>query len=775
MMKKTSFLNGKLKPLGSVSLFLVGLICCCSCSSIGQIKELPEIRELHQNWEFVEEGKTDWKVATVPGVVHTDLLAHKLIPDPWYGLNEKDIQWVEKKNWEYRLNFEVSKEEKSNNRIDLIFEGLDTYASIYLNNIEIGSAENMYRTWKFDVRELIVEGKNELRVVFESPVNKWRDFVVSAPIALPASSEEVDVKVSPYVRKAPYHFGWDWGPRYVTSGIWRPVYLKFSKDAQLKDVQVHQQLLTDSLAVIRVDVDFSCWNKADYTVFVGAKQVDLLQFSGDTTISTELRIEQPRRWWPLGWGEQYLYDVKVRVKEGDVLKDEKSRKIGLRTVELIRDEDSLGRSFYFKVNGHPLFARGANYIPQSNFLPSVRKSQYDSLIQDVKAVNMNMIRVWGGGIYEDDYFYELCDENGILIWHDFMFAGTMYPGDKAFFENVAVEIEQNVKRLRNHPSIAHWNGNNEIEVAWHQWGWQKKYKYSKEDSTLLYNNYLRLFDSLIPTILNRVDSNRSFTPTSPERSFTKLKETKSGTVHYWGVWHAGHAFEKYRQYIGRFMAEWGFQSFPDMETIHTFSDSSDWALDSEVMKWHQKSPVGNGMIEKQGLNYFDKPKSFEEFVEFSQLTQALAMRVAIDAHRLAEYNSGTLYWQLNDCWPGPSWSSRDVFGRWKEIHKQLEWIYAPVAIIPQRTSEGIEFVLINDLIANQSLQLTVQIGGEKTVLLEKTVDVAATSRTLAHIITEKEIRKQLEKGIITLQVELRNAKKELIFKRTIDKYDMLTY
>jgi len=758
-------------------LSLVFLILLTGCSSHGQVDQQPVIRKLHEGWVFSEAQKTNWLKATVPGVVHTDLLNHNKIPDPWYGLNEKEIQWVEEKNWQYQLDFEISEEELQNSNVSLIFEGLDTYATVILNGDTIGISNNMFRSREFAVRKLVKVGENKLTVLFESPVTKWQEYVKNAPVELPASSEMVDIRVSPYVRKAPYHFGWDWGPRYVTMGIWRPVYLKFYNTAVLNDVQVHQKTLSDSLAELEIAVSVRSFEKKEYSVVTGAKSILLPNFIGDTTIRYTISIENPKLWWPHEWGDQYMYSVPVRLKQDHFLLDEKTRKIGLRTIELVQEEDDLGRSFYFKVNGQKFFVRGANYIPQSNFLPSVRSTQYDSLIADAKAVNINMIRIWGGGIYENDYFYELCDENGILVWQDFMFAGTMYPGDSAFLSNIKEEVKENVLRLRNHPSIAHWNGNNEIEVAWHQWGWQRKFNYSKSDSTFLYHNYLKLFDTLIPSVISQYDPQRSYTPTSPERSYTKLKKIKSGTVHYWGVWHAGHPFEKYRQYLGRFMAEWGFQSFPDMETIKTFSSEKDWALDSEVMKWHQKSPPGNGLIEKQGLQYFDKPKDFEEFVRFSQHTQALAMRVAIDAHRLAEYNGGTLYWQLNDCWPGPSWSTRDVFGRWKESHKQLQWIYAPVAVIPKVENGELQFVGVNDL--NKTQKLTLRIVKQDTkknhVIHDSIVEITPNQRVPFFSIADNRKIKELKKGKHTYLIELTDSSNTLKFSRVIDKYDVLTY
>lgn len=737
---------------------------------------------LNKGWFFSQQSKDDWRIAEVPGVVHTDLLRNKMIPDPWYGTNEKDIQWVENENWIYRTTFELTQKQIDNNEINLVFEGLDTYAAVYLNdNIDpIGTANNMFLKWNWEVKQQLKVGINELKVVFYSPILALKDKVENAKYQLPASSEMVDLRVSPYIRKAPYHFGWDWGPRYVTCGIWRPVYLEFVEYAKINDLQVYQTELNEKSATIQVDLSLHIAKNGTYNIAIGGKYQTLFLSKGDTVIKDTIHINNPRYWWPNGWGEPNLYTVETSIRENDQVIAKKSTRIGLRTVELVQEDDSLGQSFYFKVNGKPIFAKGANYIPQSNFLPSVRKSQYDSLIHDVKAANMNMLRVWGGGIYENDEFYDLCDENGILIWQDFMFAGTMYPFDTAFLANVKKEATYNVLRLRNHPSLAYWNGNNEIDVAWKQWGWQKKYNYSQQDSTELYNGYLVLFDTLLRNVVKEFDPGRSYNPTSPEKSFTTLRTSKIGSVHYWGVWHAKQDFVKFRDYIGRFMAEYGFQSFPSMETIRTFSDTIDWDIDSEVMKWHQKSPIGNGMIELQSEKYFAKAKNFEAFVYTSQITQALAMQTAIDAHRLAkDYNGGTLYWQLNDCWPGPSWSSRDVFGRWKVLHKRLAILYSNLAVIPLLKNGSLEFYGVNDLPENEKVNIVLSyFGSNDSLSWEKQISMDLKTDKAYQIYTETDKSKirsmKKSKSYFIVQIWKSNhGKYELCFERKIDRWDVL--
>lgn len=767
-----------MKTLQTLTMLSLLIFVSSSCAFHAYERALPLKKNLHENWEFAAQDELQWRSAEVPGVVHTDLIRHGVIPDPWFRLNEKEAQWVERKDWVYKTTFEISKEELEKKHIVLTFEGLDTYAEITLNGHVLAKTDNMFLRYDYEVRKHLKAGKNELQVKFESPVNKWEDYVAARPYVLPAPNEPVDIKVSPYVRKAPYQFGWDWGPRMVTSGIWRPVYLTFYDQPIIRDVQIHQKQLDSALAILNVEVDVFLPKQGDYELRIGALKIPLNDLKGEHKIKQEVRIPNPIFWWPYEWGTPHLYTIEARIFDKDIVVDAQSKRIGLRIIELVQEEDDLGESFYFKVNGQKFFMRGANYIPQSNFLPSVTDEQYRKLIEDTKAVNINTIRVWGGGIYENDIFYDLCDEQGILVWQDFMFACSMYPGDEAFLKTVKEEVNQNILRLRNHPSIAHWNGNNEVKMAWTSWGWHKTFTYTKADSTRIFQDYLYIFEDMIPGVLSKLDPERSYSPTSPMFSYNKLKEFKRGPVHYWGVWHAGQEFDKYAKYVGRFMAEWGFQSFPNMETIKQFSIAEDWDIESEVMKWHQKSYIGNNMILKQGLNYFDKPKTFEDFVSFSQNTQALAMRAAIDAHRLAPYNGGTIYWQLNDCWPAPSWSTRDVYGNWKESHEQLAWLYAPVAVLPKidNKDKELELVALNDLRFTQKVTLVVtQVdhAQKENELLRKVLKIEPNTFKVVWETEDKAIVKPLKKGEITLKVQLIDENGAVKFERIVDKYDFL--
>lgn len=681
-------------------------------------------RLLHENWRFSETDKKDWRAAKVPGVVHTDLLQAGLIPDPWFGTNEKNLQWIEEKNWTYRNTLMLSEAELKMEHIDLVFDGLDSYAAVFLNGTKILDANNMFRAWRIDIKQLLKMGANQLEVRFTNPIEVNKPVLEALGYRLPAGSETGPFQVSPFTRKAAYHFGWDWGPRYVTCGIWRPIRLECWNTARIEDLHIVQKTLTEEKAVLEIKTKIKTESKEKIKLHINGKIFELQLFGQDTLFTLRDSILKPELWWPAGWGKQSLYPIIAKIEFQEQFIDRKIKEIGLRTIELVQEKEKKGRSFYFKVNGIPFFAKGANYIPQSNFLPSVTEAQYRSLIADAKAANMNMLRVWGGGIYENDIFYELCDENGILLWQDFMFAGSMYPGDSAFVNNVCSEIRENIVRLRHHPCIALWNGNNEMDVAWFNWGWQKSLGYSASDSAKIRQDYEKLFHQLIPEQIRELDPARFYTPTSPLSNWGKIENFNYGSMHYWGVWHGQDSFEAYRKYVGRFMSEYGFQSFPSMPTILKFADSSSLSLDSEIMKWHQKSYVGNGMIVKHAEKYFSKAKDFADFVAKSQATQALAMQIAIDAHRLRKGHCwGTLFWQYNDCWPGPSWSARDVYGNGKQLQRDLPMLFAPLALIPKPEGKKTAIYLVNDLREAATLEIEILEGGK--TLLKKTVKIEA--------------------------------------------------
>lgn len=654
------------------------LLALASTLSIGQ-----KVVHLHDGWKYTATDSIEWQPAEVPGVVHLDLLRNELIPDPYYRNNEKELQWIEKKDWIYELTFNVDTALLRHEHIEIVFEGLDTYAEVSLNENRILSADNMFRSWRTDIREYLKLGKNTLTVQFESPLNRNK-LIASQEPKLPAANETVDLRVSPFTRKAAYHFGWDWGPRFVTSGIWRPVYLECWNDLIVRYIHYTTHQLDEYEAQVDVEMEVEADEQLTYLFEFGEdKHLEELR-PGLNKISHSYRIEDYVPWNPRGYGEQRLYPTPYAFsnKQGKVL--EGSVDIAIRNIELVHQPDEIGTSFYFNVNDRPIFMKGANYIPQDLFLPRVDSSQYRRLLQQVADANMNMLRVWGGGIYENDYFYDLCDSLGILVWQDFMFANSMYPDSPQFLENVGKEVEENVRRLQNHPCIAVWCGNNEIEVAWNNWGWQKQYGYSYEDSARIWNTYKNIFHELIPLTLKRMDPSAPYTSTSPLSNWGKAENFNHASMHYWGVWHGGDPIEAYQENVGRFNTEYGYQSFPEKATLLKAMTEADLDLESEVMLKRQKSYIGNGIVKENVIKYCGEKATPEnlgmnEWIYNTQRVQAKAYDLAIRSHRLSyPHAMGSLFWQLNDCWPGPSWSVIDYYGTPKISYEAVTDAFSPI-------------------------------------------------------------------------------------------------
>ncbi|MCB0402846.1 MAG: glycoside hydrolase family 2 protein [Flavobacteriales bacterium] len=631
---------------------------------------------LDGDWEFYYPKNEQWYPATVPGVIHTDLLKNGLIQDPFKDNNELDLQWIEQQDWSYRKTFQVSEEQLNTQHLELVFEGLDTYAEIVLNGQELLSTDNMFRSWRKDIKPHLKTGENLLEVRFTSPISYNREAYTSYPFRLPSGSETKEPRVGSFTRKAAYHFGWDWAPRFVTCGIWRSVRIEGWNKATIRNVHCITESVTESQANMKIILEFEADVKyAELTTIQIYFNDSMLMYGlkdGTNQIEYHFTVQQPQLWWCNGEGEPYLYDLNIRLTTSDQVTQNKSVRYGIRTIELVNEADSTGSNFYFKLNGKPVFMKGANYVPQDMFLPRVSESRYAQLIRDVKDANMNMLRVWGGGIYEDDLFYELCDENGILVWQDFMFAGSLYPNTEAFMSTVEEEVKENIIRLRNHPCIALWCGNNEIEVAFRNWGWQDQYGYSESDNQTLWEDYSKLFHQLIPELVKTYDPKGNYTPTTPLSNWGTPENFNHGSMHYWGVWHGKEPFENFDKNVGRFMVEYGFQSFPDPETLRDYISDSNMHLESEVMKNRQKSYIGNGLISRHIEQYYDTPKTFPEFIQRSQETQAKALQMAIEAHLSQQPRCmGSLFWQLNDCWPGPSWSVIDYSGRKKAGYFQV--------------------------------------------------------------------------------------------------------
>lgn len=691
-----------------------------------------DVISLNNHWEFAQVGTEVWRQATVPGTVHQDLIRYGDLPNPFYGTHEDSIQWVEEEDWEYRTTFEVTPEQKNRDEARLYLEGLDTYADVYLNGALVCRSENMFLGQAVSVKEMLRIGENRLHIYFHSPIRMVKPQYRSNGFNYPADNDHRAEHLSVFTRKAPYSYGWDWGIRMVTSGIWLPVTLRFSDVAVITDYHIQQLALTDAEAQLNqtLELDNVCAYPAEVTLRFEAKLKEqsvatcskqvVLQ-PGKNQFEIPMTIDKPKRWMPNGWGEQVLYTLQVAVIADNHQVAEKSQRIGLRTLRVVNEADEWGKSFYFEVNGIPMFAKGANYIPQDALPASVSDARYRTLLQDVKAANMNMIRVWGGGIYERDAFYDLADELGILIWQDFQFACTPYPSDPAFLQNVKREADYQIRRLRNHPCLAMWCGNNEIEEALKYWGFQRKY--TPEIYAELMEGYDRLFRCLLPHRVEELDADRFYLHSSPAHANWGRPQTWGiGESHNWGVWYGQKPFESLDADSTRFMSEFGFQSFPEMKTIAAFASPADYDIESPVMKAHQKSSIGNELIRTYMERDYRLPQSFEDFVYVGLVLQGQGIRHGLEAHRrMRPYCMGTLYWQLNDSWPVVSWSGIDYYGNWKALHYQARRAFEPVLINTIQEGDSLAVYLLSDrLDALQGLRLKYLIRDFQGKTLQRT-------------------------------------------------------
>ena len=647
---------------------------------------------IHKNWKFKQLDDTTWKSATVPGNVYSDLLNHKKIPDPFVSSNELNVQWASKKSWEYQTTFELDPKTLSKSNIELSFEGIDTYANIYLNDTLIGLTNNSFRTWKYDIKEL-AKKENTLKLHF-FPTKKLEI----------SESRKIDYNLPPdtrvFTRKAQFQYGWDWGPIINTSGIWKPIKITSWNNMKLDDVYFKQEKLTDSVASLSVKYTISSHTaveeatleiKFDNTTHKIATPVK----KGTHTYATNLEIKNPKRWWTYSLGEPYLYKFDITLKEGRYLKAKQKATIGLRTIKLITEKDSKGKTFYFELNGVPVFMKGANYIPQNSMQNKVTDAHYEKLLNDVVDANMNMLRVWGGGIYENDIFYDLCDEKGILVWQDFMFACAMYPGDNPFLKNVEKEAIDQVTRLRNHASIALWCGNNENNEGWKRWGWQAdKTEAQKKE---IWDGYLAVFDSILPKTVAKLNPEISYWESSPSYGRGNPKYEFEGDAHDWWVWHDAYPFEHFEKKVPRFMSEFGFQSFPSYEAIRYFTGKDSIDINHDSYTTHQKHPRGFKLIRDYMKRDYKVPENGDDYVYVSQLLQAKGITMGVEAQRRAmPYCMGSLYWQLNDCWPVVSWSSIDFMGNWKALHYQTKKSFQDVLISSVVENDTIKTYIISD-------------------------------------------------------------------------------
>ncbi|WP_455602644.1 beta-mannosidase [Bacteroides rodentium] len=685
------------------------------------------VKNLHEGWKFRQARLTNWYPATVPGVVHTDLLQNKIIEDPFFRLNERGLQWIDKEDWVYETCFTLAADMMRKENMELVFEGLDTYADVYLNDECILKADNMFRRWSIPVRQYIREEDNILKVYFHSPVKidvpKWD----ALPYQYPASNDQSEngglfnKKISIFARKAGYHYGWDWGPRLVTSGIWRPVYIRAWSDLRINDVFIEQKEVGASRAVIAGHVELDADKGMDGVLVtitdeatgrvLGERQADLKR--GTNRVNVDFVLHKPKLWWSNGLGEPFLYRFRTDIIAGGDLLDSKTERVGIRSLKVVHQPDKDGHTFYIELNGRPVFAKGANYIPSDNFLPRVTPENYERTILDAVGVNMNMLRVWGGGIYENDVFYDLCDEYGIMIWQDFMFACSMYPAEGALLDNIHQEAVDNVKRLRNHACIALWCGNNECQDAWLGWGWKREIEQqNKEYADKIWAQYRQQYHVTLPGVVREYAPGTFYWPSSPFAFEGEMSGTTDGDRHYWSVWHGKAPISDYDSEKSRFFSEYGFQSFPEFESVKRYAPyPEDWDIRSEVMMSHQRGgDHANGLIETYLLNEYKKPRDFRAFLYMNHVLQGDAIKTAIESHRRQmPYNMGTLFWQHNDCWPVASWASRDYYGRWKAQHYYVRKAYDDILISPVVEGDDLKVYAVSDRLENTSGRLQLQV------------------------------------------------------------------
>ncbi len=718
----------KRRRFGCVALMAaVASVFAFGFSVDGGMQESGRVQYLHGNWQFRKVGQEKWHPAMVPGCVHTDLLACGLIEDPFYRDNELKLQWIGETDWEYRCAFSLDEPPQENEQCDLVFLGLDTYASVFLNGSLVLEADNMFREWRVPCRELLRTGTNTLEVRFRSPISEIMPRLLQAPFKLPAANDPVGT--SPYTRKAPYHYGWDWGPRLVTCGIWRPAYIEKWQGARLASFHLLPRRVDKKEALLTVLVEVEAAAPCEVTLILQSREKAFARLRkrvplqpGMNTLAMDVTVVRPRLWWPNGMGEQALYTVVARLVDRGKVLSERTWTTGIRSLELRQIPDQWGRSFTFVVNGVPVFAKGANWIPADVFLHRVSAQRYRQLLSSCRDADMNMVRVWGGGVYEDDEFYRLCDQLGLMVWQDFMFSCSLYPGDQQFLESVRQEAICQVKRLRHHPSLVLWCGNNEMEWGWFDWRWHERFPPS------VWADYEAIFHKLLPAVCQELDPSRPYWPSSPSSNFqAEANAPTAGDMHYWGVWHGSAPFADYEKQFPRFMSEYGFQSFPELKTVQAYTTAADHYLESPVMMVHQKHPRGNQIIRDYLLQDYPQPKDFSSFLYLSQVLQAEGIkRGAEHLRRIMPRCMGSLYWQINDCWPVASWSSIDYYGRWKALHYYARRFYAELLVSLHVESDTLKVHVVSDRREPTESTLTVElrdVAGQVLFKQERTVGV----------------------------------------------------
>lgn len=647
-------------------------------------------QSLNEGWNLKTDTLNIDLQVDVPSIVQTNLCEAGLIPHPYLGKVEQDLQWIPQRKWDYSLNFNVDEKVFGKDNIDLVFNGLDTYADVWLNGEKILHSDNMFKQYSKDVKNLLKKKDNELKVRFY-PFDKERDSLIATyPLPFP---EKYAV-----MRKCGYQNGWDWAPRYLNIGIWKDVSLQAWSNMKIVSASVLTENIVDNQAEMKVRVVVESDVEREVSLFVeyGNTQLGFAETSikpGENEIVSKFKIENPELWWPNEIGGQDMMTFKISVGDAkSVLStDPVIVKTGIRKVELIQEPDSIGASMFFRINGKDVFAKGANYIPEEMMESWYSKDKTIKLLAECKDSHFNMLRVWGGGIYPPDFFFDACDSLGIMVWEDFMYAGSTYPYSDEFLNNAKEEAIQQVIHYQNHPSLVMWCGNNEVSNGYYDWGWQTSMNWSDEDYLEMRHGMDTLFGDILSQVVDYYDGTIPYFPSSPKYGWGHQQSLTEGDSHYWGVWWGEYPYEVYLEKVARFNSEYGYQAYPSLSTLKKISPELDW----DILDAHQKHVRGKYLIDKHIAKYISNDTcpatddNMARLVYESQLSQAWGMGLAIEAHRAAKpVCMGTLYWQLNDAWPVISWSSIDYYGNKKALHWKLKDLYAPILIGVLPTVDG---------------------------------------------------------------------------------------
>ena len=734
-----------------------------------------------------------WHAAAVPSTVQTDLLRNGMIVDPFTGAHEAQLQWIGLSDWEYRTTLNVDAATLAHEHVELVFEGLDTYATVRLNGQTILEADNMFRRWRVPVKALLHSGANELTVSFESPIRRLLPATLKRAYQLPGEfdsafgDEPKGVQTANYIRKAAYQYGWDWGPRYVTEGIWQPVRLESWDAARVDTMHVMQDSVTAETAALDVQVRVvaSAATKATVSVtyttpkdeHVSLPEITAQLVPGENTVHVPVAISHPERWWPVGYGAQSLYQFDAKVKIGrETLMAE--RATGLRTVRLLREKDQWGKSFGFEVNGVPIFAKGADVIPFDSFPDRVTPEKHRQILESARDANMNMVRLWGGGYYESDDFYDECDRLGLMVWQDFMFGGAIPPDDPEFRANVEQEAKEQVDRLRDHPSLVLWCGNNEVETGWESWPDRLALKenISPKERSRLETGMMLLFDDILKRTVAVENPEVPYWPSTPSANHeTEANNNDNGDVHSWSVWSGSAPIEDYLKDTPRFVSEYGFQSMPDMRTVRAFATPAEQTVNSTVMRAHQKFAQGNGndRLLFYIRRYYGEPKDFPAFVYLSQTMQAEAIELEAEHLRASRPRSmGSLYWQLNDCWPAASWASIDSFGRWKALQFHARRFYNDLLIAPIHEDGTTHVYAVNDRTTPVAASVHMQVLRFDGSMVSETtapVTMKPLSSTLVNTLTDDALLKGADPAatlaVFTMEVKGKPESRGIVYFR----------